>query len=54
MRKMKLFSVPALYAAMILSAQTAEKYKIKLASTCESNVPAPGDALKKFKELVKR
>jgi len=54
MRKMKLFSVPALYAAMILSAQTAEKYKIKLASTCESNVLAPGDALKKFKELVEK
>ena len=51
---MKLFSALALCAAMMLSAQAAEKYKIKLASTYESNVPVLGDAPKKFKELVEK
>ena len=39
---------------MAFSAQAAEKYKIKLASTYESNVPVLGDAPKKFKELVEK
>jgi len=51
---MKLFSALALCAAMAFSAQAAEKYKIKLASTYESNVPVLGDAPKKFKELVEK
>lgn len=44
---MKLFSAMALCIAMAFSAQAAEKYKIKLASTYESNVPVLGDAPKK-------
>ena len=51
---MKLFLALALCAAMTFSAQAAEKYKIKLASTYESNVPVLGDAPKKFKELVEK
>ena len=51
---MKLFSALALCAAMAFSAQAAGKYKIKLASTYESNVPVLGDAPKKFKELVEK
>ena len=51
---MKLFPALALCAAMAFSAQAAEKYKIKLASTYESNVPVLGDAPKKFKELVEK
>ena len=51
---MKLFLALALCAAMMISAQAAEKYKIKLASTYESNVPVLGDAPKKFKELVEK
>ncbi|WP_170019671.1 TRAP transporter substrate-binding protein DctP [Campylobacter sp. RM16190] len=51
---MKLLTTLAISVILALSSSAAEKYKLKLAATYESNVPALGEAPKKFKELVEK
>lgn len=50
---MKKIAIVMIVAIFAVSMQAAEKkYKLKLATTYESNVPVLGDAPKKFKKLV--